>query len=67
MQQQLTDTISKVNRSKNEDNNLLIILGIFLIFEDSTLDYFVISDDSIIKCLWSPETVERTCMCVWEY
>lgn len=45
MQQQLTDTISKVNRSKNEDNNLLIILGIFLIFEDSTLDYFVISDD----------------------
>ena len=43
-QQQLTDTISKVNRSKNEDNNLLIILGIFLIFEDSTLDYFVISE-----------------------
>ena len=56
--------MSKVNRSKNEYNNLLIILGIFVIFEDSTLDYSVISDDSIIKRLWSPEAVERTCMCV---
>ena len=56
--------MSKVNRSKNEDSNLLIILGIFLVFEDSTLDYSVISDDSIIKRLWSPEAVERTCMCV---
>lgn len=59
--------MSKVNRSKNEDNNLLIILGIFLIFEDSILGHSVISDDSIIKCLWSLEAVERTCMCVWEY
>ena len=59
--------MSKGNRSKNEDNNLLIILGIFLVFEASILDYSVISDDSIIKCLWSPEAVERTCMCVWEY